>query len=213
MTEMLSAGGLKSLLTIQSTTAVPSLSNPSRIHLNHFASNQSNPSSGVIPQNGFVHSFLRQFRSTHLAFSTVYGPRRNGSRVFALKKQERRGVELLDVEGFEEEEEEEDDGDYFDDEEEDDDGDEDDDGSIMLPMEKMKKWLESKPRGFGEEKVYDTSIEDNLLEEIEQSREAQAANLNKLKNDPRKPDSKKYEQKKKGLICFINVSICLLFVV
>ncbi|KAL0287841.1 UNVERIFIED_CONTAM: hypothetical protein Scaly_2753900 [Sesamum calycinum] len=55
----------------------------------------------------------------------------------------------------------------------------------------MKRWLENRPRGFGEGKVYDTSIEDKLMEEIEQSRKAQLANLNKLKNSTVNPSSKK----------------------
>ena len=90
--------------------------------------------------------------------------------------------------------------DYDDYEDEDEDEDEDGDGSILLPMEKMKKWLKNKPCGFGEGKVYDTSIEDKLLDELEQSRLAQAANLDKHKNAPTKPNSKKDEEKKKGLL-------------
>lgn len=74
--------------------------------------------------------------------------------------------------------------------------DDDEDMGMLLPMGKMKKWLENKPRGFGERKVYDTSIEDKLLEELEQSRQAQAANINKLKNISVLPASKKDDQKK-----------------
>lgn len=77
----------------------------------------------------------------------------------------------------------------------DDDGDDSDDGEddevVVIPLENMTKWLENKPRGFGEGKVYDTSIEDKLFEEIEQSEEAQLANINKLKNNPVQPTSKK----------------------
>lgn len=76
---------------------------------------------------------------------------------------------------------------------------EDDDGSVVFPFDKMNKWLENKPRGFGEGKVYDTSTEDQLLEEMRLSGLAQAANLEKLKNSPVKPVSKQDEQKKKGL--------------
>ncbi|MBA0826566.1 hypothetical protein Goarm_011397, partial [Gossypium armourianum] len=57
--------------------------------------------------------------------------------------------------------------------------------------------LENKPRGFGEGKVYDTSIEEKLLEEIEQSRQAQTLNVNNLKNNPVKPGSKKGDQQNK----------------
>ncbi|KAL5759735.1 hypothetical protein ACOSQ2_018573 [Xanthoceras sorbifolium] len=65
----------------------------------------------------------------------------------------------------------------------------------------MKRWLENKPRGFGEGKVYDTSIKEKLLQEIEQSREAHIANINKLKNDSVKTSPKKEDGKIKGL-CF-----------
>ncbi|MCD7465091.1 hypothetical protein HAX54_000544 [Datura stramonium] len=60
----------------------------------------------------------------------------------------------------------------------------------------MKKWLENKPRGFGVDKVYDTSVEDKLMEEIEQSRKAQLANINKLKNNPVKANTKHVQQDK-----------------
>ncbi|PON46579.1 Nucleotide-binding alpha-beta plait domain containing protein [Parasponia andersonii] len=187
---MLSAGGLKSLLTIQSTTITPTA---------YSLSNQKNPSSAVflfaaVPKNGFFIPSLRQFRHTHLAFSAVCSQRRNGFGVNASKKQGKRGVELLEMEGFDDELG----AGVYGDEDDEEDEDEDEDGSMLLPLEKMKKWLENKPRGFGEGKVYDTSIEDNLLEEMQQSRLAQAANLNKLDNDIAKPDSKKNEQKKKA---------------
>lgn len=72
--------------------------------------------------------------------------------------------------------------DDFDDDELDyDDKDEDEDEEEFMPFGEMKKWLETKPRGFGGSKVYDTRVEDKLLEEIEQSRLAQAANINNLK--------------------------------
>jgi outer membrane biogenesis lipoprotein LolB len=66
-----------------------------------------------------------------------------------------------------------------------------DEDGMLLPLEKMKQWLKNKPRGFGEGKVFDTSIEDKLLEEMEQSAQAQVANVNKLKNDPIQPTSTK----------------------
>ncbi|XP_065860971.1 uncharacterized protein [Euphorbia lathyris] len=70
--------------------------------------------------------------------------------------------------------------------------DEDEDEGMLLPLENMRKWLQNKPSGFGEGKAYDTSIEDKLLDEIEQSRKAQAANVDNLKNNPIKPkDDKK----------------------
>ncbi|KAL4325458.1 hypothetical protein GQ457_11G001840 [Hibiscus cannabinus] len=78
--------------------------------------------------------------------------------------------------------------------------DEDGDEGMFVPLGKMKKWLENKPRGFGEGKVYDTSVEDKLLEEIEQSRQAQIVNVNNLKIDPVKPGSKKDDQKNKKVV-------------
>ncbi|CAL5397695.1 unnamed protein product [Camellia sinensis] len=73
----------------------------------------------------------------------------------------------------------------LDDDFEDDDDDDEEDEEMFVPLMNMKKWIENKPSGFGEGKVYDTSIEDNLLEEMLQSREAQLANINKLKNSPK----------------------------
>ncbi|KAF4395453.1 hypothetical protein G4B88_010917 [Cannabis sativa] len=185
---MVNAGNLNFLLTIQSTTTTTTttassfLFFPHKTHLNHFLSNWKNPSSPF--SNGLC------YFSTHLKFSSVNGRRRTGSRLFSSKKKQgKQGVEFLEMEGFDD-----DDIDINDEEEE------DDDGSIILPLEKMNKWLENKPRGFGVEKVYDTSIEDKLLEELEQARVAQAANLNKLKKDtnPNSDLKKDEEQKKKG---------------
>ncbi|KAK6160150.1 hypothetical protein DH2020_003531 [Rehmannia glutinosa] len=73
-------------------------------------------------------------------------------------------------------------------------GDDDDEDDVVIPLKNMKKWVENRPRGFGEDKVYDTSIEDKLMEEIEQSRKAQLANLNKLKNSPVKKEPSKQEK-------------------
>lgn len=109
-----------------------------------------------------------------------------------MKKQGRGEMELLEMDDFDDD----------DDDELDNDGDideEDDDESIFVPFGKMKKWLENKPRGFGEGREYDTSIEDKLFEEMEQTRQAQAANLNKLKDNRLMPSSKKDKQNKIGL--------------
>ncbi|XP_020970041.1 uncharacterized protein LOC107622645 isoform X2 [Arachis ipaensis] len=84
------------------------------------------------------------------------------------------------------------DGDGDEDEDEDEEG---GDEEGMMPFEKMRKWFKHKPRGFGEGKVYDTSVEDKLLDEIRQSSEAQAANLKKLKSGV--VNSKNSEEKKK----------------
>lgn len=124
-------------------------------------------------------------------FRAVVVKRNDGFRSSAVKKRRSGGSGLIEPESSlddeeEEEEDEDEDWDEFDVEAEGD-GDEEDEGEF-LPMEKMKKWLEKKPRGFGVGKKYETSIEDKLLDEIEQSWKAQAANLNKLKNDPLKPN-------------------------
>ncbi|KAG9155503.1 hypothetical protein Leryth_009935 [Lithospermum erythrorhizon] len=73
----------------------------------------------------------------------------------------------------------------------------DDDDEVIIDLKNMKKWRENKPRGFGEGKEYETLVEDNLMEEIEQSRKAQVVNVNKLKNSNAKDLSKKNEQDKK----------------
>ncbi|KAI4382581.1 hypothetical protein MLD38_008529 [Melastoma candidum] len=81
---------------------------------------------------------------------------------------------------------------------------------------RMQKWFENKPSGFGEGKVYDTSIEDKLLEEMRQSRIAQAANINKLKhsggNGGDKVAGKKLKKKKNEVAVEGEGSCCALFV-
>uniref|UniRef100_A0A1D1YHP2 RNA-binding motif, single-stranded-interacting protein 1 n=1 Tax=Anthurium amnicola TaxID=1678845 RepID=A0A1D1YHP2_9ARAE len=67
------------------------------------------------------------------------------------------------------------------DEWEDEDGGDEGDGPAV-PFDEMRRWLRNKPAGFGEGKSYDTAVEDRLLEEMEQSRTAQLANIGKLKN-------------------------------
>nr|XP_043624884.1 uncharacterized protein LOC122596383 [Erigeron canadensis] len=66
-----------------------------------------------------------------------------------------------------------DDSDFEEDDEEEDD--------VIVPLRNMRQWVRNKPLGFGEGKVYDTSVEDKLLQELEQSKVAQIANLNNLK--------------------------------
>lgn len=116
--------------------------------------------------------------SAHISFPrAVVVKRSDGFRSLAVNK--RRSSTEEDVE-----DEDDEDWDEFDE-----DGDEEEDEGEFLPMDKMKQWLEKKPRGFGVGKKYETLIEDKLLEEIEQSWKAQAANLNNLKtNDPLKRD-------------------------
>ncbi|GLU03048.1 hypothetical protein SLE2022_202670 [Rubroshorea leprosula] len=145
-------------------------------------------------------AFLHRSRNrTHLASGSVFGNGDDKLRVFAIKNGRKSGTAVVEMDSSEDVADEYSD---FDDEflgVEDDEGDGDgDDEGMFLPLGKLKKWLEKKPRGFGEGKVYDTSIEDKLLDEMRQSREAQIANINKLKNNPIKPDSKKDHQKKKA---------------
>jgi len=69
-------------------------------------------------------------------------------------------------------------------EEEDDEDEEVDDDEEIVGFDEMKEWFEKKPKGFGEGKVYDTSIEDKLFEEMQKSKQVQALNLKKLKTNP-----------------------------
>lgn len=112
---------------------------------------------------------------------------------------------MEETDGGDEFEDEDFDGEFSDsDEIEDGDGEFDDD-EVVVPLKNMKKWLERRPRGFGEGKVYDTTIEDKLMEEIEQSRVAQIANVTKLKDDPIKSNSQKEASKKdKGFAIFFD---------
>ncbi|KAI4314281.1 hypothetical protein L6164_027206 [Bauhinia variegata] len=130
-------------------------------------------------------SSVQQFQQCRLNSLVLKG---NGLGVGAVKKGgQSDGVGLMEMDDFDDE----DDGDFFDE-----DGDVDGEEDVVLPVEQMKNLLKNKPRGFGVGKVYDTSIEDKLLEEIQQSEKAQAANINKLKNDPVKASSKKNDQNK-----------------
>jgi len=104
-------------------------------------------------------------------------------------------ADLLEDEGFEVDDEFDFEDEDFDDEVVDDDEDEDE----MLPSDKMDPWMKDRPKGFGEGKVYDTPIEDKLMEEIERSRRAQLANVNKLKNESKEAKPKKEFKEPKGL--------------
>ncbi|XP_043724112.1 uncharacterized protein LOC122671081 [Telopea speciosissima] len=101
-----------------------------------------------------------------------------GFSLSASKKRTGKNNILLETDGHEEEEEDEDE--------------EADEGEVFVPFANMNKWIQNKPPGFGEGKMYHTSIEDELLEEMEQSRRAQLANINNLKNNP--PNSKSEKQ-------------------
>lgn len=89
-------------------------------------------------------------------------------------------------------------------EDEDEDEFEDEDDDLIVPLSNMRQWTRNKPRGFGEGKVYDTTLEDKLLEELDQSRAAQLANINNLKNNPiGNPISNLPKHKGFIFICFL----------
>lgn len=129
----------------------------------------------------------QQTQQTRLGFKTIH----NGLSLLCVSAVKNKwikgGSEVVESDGS--------DSDDFDDFDEDNADNDEDEGVISFG--KMRRWLENKPRGFGEGKVYDTSIEDKLLQEIQQSREAQMANINKLENELLKPSPKKDEPKKK----------------
>ncbi|KAH7570232.1 hypothetical protein JRO89_XS05G0072100 [Xanthoceras sorbifolium] len=135
---------------------------------------------------------LRQIQQTHLSL-----PRRDNGMLSSLcalalnNKSKKNDTTLRESDGSDFD----DDDDGEQEEEEEDDNDKE---GMFLPFEEMKRWLENKPRGFGEGKVYDTSIKEKLLEEIEQSREAHIANINKCKNDSVKTSPKKEDGKIKA---------------
>lgn len=132
---------------------------------------------------------------THLSIRSL--PWQKGTRVciFAIKSEEKSGNNVVEMENLDDDEY---DDDFLVDEDDSVDGDDDDedDDEVIIPLRNMKKWLENKPSGFGVDKVYDTSVEDKLMEEIEQSKKAQLANINKLKNNPVKANSKQFQQDK-----------------
>ncbi|KAL9251197.1 hypothetical protein AKJ16_DCAP00142 [Drosera capensis] len=147
-------------------------------------------------------------------------PGRCGCIVFALKKRNARGrggsggngkatvleAEVVDKDENEEkfefsEDDDDDELDFLDDFDDDvnDDDDEEEEEEVEEEFEgtkygKLKSWMKKKPTGFGEGKEYDTLLEEKLLEEIEQSRIAQFANINRLKLEASRPMSKKLEK-------------------
>ncbi|OAY84149.1 hypothetical protein ACMD2_19703 [Ananas comosus] len=76
------------------------------------------------------------------------------------------------------------------DQSEDEGDDDDDDAEAAMPFAEMRRWLERKPRGFGEGRMYDTAVEDRLLEEMERSRAAQLANVSNLRSQPARREKK-----------------------
>ncbi|KAG2702134.1 hypothetical protein I3760_06G076100 [Carya illinoinensis] len=139
------------------------------------------------------HSSIFSLPQPHLYFRVICERRRFGLGRRALSDRGKVGIGLPEMDGFDDVEEE----DAFDDNDDDMEEEEgEDEDEVLVPFENMRQWLKNKPRGFGDGKVYDTFIEDKLLEEMEQSKQAQATNVMKLKNDPIKPNSVKDAQKK-----------------
>nr|CAD1839514.1 unnamed protein product [Ananas comosus var. bracteatus] len=91
--------------------------------------------------------------------------------------------------------------------EDDDDDDDDDDAEAAMPFEEMRRWLERKPRGFGEGRTYDTAVEDRLLEEMERSRAAQLANVSNLRSQPARGEKKQDDPP--GKLDAIQSGICI----
>ncbi|KDP21305.1 hypothetical protein JCGZ_21776 [Jatropha curcas] len=131
--------------------------------------------------NNYSLSSPQQSQHAPFKFRSLSSRRGNLFCLCSVKKRSKSGAALMQMSDFDDEMDDE-----FDDFEEDGnlgDYDDEDDG-MFVPFGKMKKWLENKPRGFGEGKVYNTSTEDKLLEEMQKSQQAQAANINNLKNNP-----------------------------
>lgn len=144
----------------------------------------------VYPRASFVSRFkFQQFQQ--LRVRSLHVSRGGATVSTAVKKQGRGGAGLVGMDNDEDVDDDEEDGDE--DEDDDDDGEEE-----MVSFDQMEKWLEKKPKGFGEGKVYDTSIEDKLLEEMQLSKESQTTNLKKLKTNPVTPASKNNAPHKKG---------------
>uniref|UniRef100_A0A2P2J983 Uncharacterized protein LOC8281932 isoform X2 n=1 Tax=Rhizophora mucronata TaxID=61149 RepID=A0A2P2J983_RHIMU len=194
-------GNSSSLLLIASGTNC--LSSLSLVAAQHVVKSPSSVTSHLTLRlkNHFFRPSPPQQGHTHFSFHPLPPQRFNPFPVYVQNKRGKGGVSAA-VEEMSDFEEDELDGEDEDDFEEEDYDDNDDDEKEVekeefVPFGRMKRWFENKPAGFGEGKVYDTSIEDKLLDEIEQSRKAQAANLNNLKNNRVKPATKKGEHKKK----------------
>jgi hypothetical protein len=169
----------------------------------------------IYPRSSFVSRFnLRQYRQHVKSLRAVRG---GGLFLAAARKKGSRNSNIVEIEEDFDEEEDGDVGYEFDDDDEEEGGedeevDDDDDDDEVIPFGELKKWLEKKPKGFGEGKVYDTSIEDKLFEELQKSKQAQAVNLKKLKANPIKTASKNDAPKKIGnsLFLFFKISRTLL---
>jgi hypothetical protein len=166
----------------------------------------------IYSRSSFVSRFnLLQFQQHFKSLRAVRG---GGLIPAAAKKKGIGSSSIVEVEeDFDEEEDGDVDYEFDDDEEEEGEDEELDDDDEVIPFGELKKWLEKKPKGFGEGKVYDTSIEDKLFEELKKSKQAQAINLKKLKANPIKTASKNDAPKKIGnpqkkKITFLFLKFC-----
>ncbi|XP_047255597.1 uncharacterized protein LOC107848517 [Capsicum annuum] len=141
------------------------------------------PSSQLLSKIPPTHWFFHSNKLTHATIPSLLWQKRTGLSLSALKNE----VEVEEIDNLDDDDDVDVD-DFI--------GDEDDDDEVIMPLRNMKKWLEHKPKGFGVDKVYDTAVEDKLMEEIEQSRKAQLANINKLKNNPVNASAKNVQQDK-----------------
>ncbi|CAN4094764.1 unnamed protein product [Withania somnifera] len=158
--------------------------------INCASTSQFLPLFSKIPQ---PHLFFTSNTLTHQSIPHRLWQKRTGVCIFSLKNEEKGGNSVVEFEEIEDFDDDVDVDDFLVDE----DDNNDDDDEVIIPLRNMKKWLENKPRGFGVDKVYDTSVEDKLMEEIEQSRKAQLANVNKLNNNPVKANNSKHIQQDK----------------
>lgn len=159
------------------------------------------PSSQLLSKIPPTHWFFHSNKLTHATIPSLLWQKRTGLSLSALKNE----VEVEEIDNLDDDDDVDVD-DFI--------GDEDDDDEVIMPLRNMKKWLEHKPKGFGVDKVYDTAVEDKLMEEIEQSRKAQLANINKLKNNPVNASAKNVQQDKGKVLfkiwVFVNFYYCVL---
>ncbi|KAL4639193.1 hypothetical protein ACB092_03G199900 [Castanea dentata] len=174
-----------SFLTPQCTNTT-SLSFPTKTHL-FFVPNTNTCSTSTVS----LFTVFSKFHRTHLQFPLFFGYPRSGLPLHALNKRGQAAIHAFNHDNVEEDEEVGKDNDDDDEDEEE----EEEEEEMFVPFENMKNWTKNKPRGFGEGKVYDTGIEDELLEELENSIQAQATNVRNLKKNPIMPSSKKDHQK------------------
>ena len=180
--------GCPRLCTLQNTSSSflfqsKNLQQCYQLHLPFLSENESSTSSFL--------SSIHRLRKPKLGFRVVLGRERIGFCVSARKRRKGAGT-LLEADEIG------------------DDGDDCDAEDVFVPFPNMKRWLQNQPSGFGVGKVYDTRVEDKLLEEIEQSRAAQLANINKLKKNPVKPISEVAKnQEQKGLSSYCVNGFCI----